>query len=62
MDIAQRIESVHTLKASEKHISFGVTLSGDVQGARMPASATAEPASVRSFMNTAKASCLKAPP
>lgn len=34
-DIAQRIESVHTLKASEKRISFGVTLSGDVQGPRL---------------------------
>jgi len=34
-DLAQRIESVHTLKASEKKISFGVTLTGDGQGARL---------------------------
>ncbi|MCC0078306.1 MAG: response regulator [Rhodobacter sp.] len=34
-DLAQRLESVHTLKASEKRISFGVTLIGDGQGARL---------------------------
>ncbi len=34
-DLAQRIESVHTLKASEKQISFAVTLTGDGLGARL---------------------------
>lgn len=34
-DLAQRVESVHTLKASEKKLSFAVTLSGDGQGARL---------------------------
>jgi len=34
-DLAQRIESVHTLKASEKQLSFAVSLSGDGQGARL---------------------------
>lgn len=34
-DLAQRIESVHTLKASEKKVSFAVSLKGDSQGARL---------------------------
>lgn len=34
-DLAQRIESVHTLKAAEKKLSFGVTIRGDGQLARL---------------------------
>lgn len=34
-DMAQRVESVHTLKASEKKLSFAVTLTGDGDGARL---------------------------
>lgn len=34
-DLAQRVESVHTLKASEKKLSFAVTVQGDGQGARL---------------------------
>ncbi|MFN4100187.1 MAG: ATP-binding protein [Pararhodobacter sp.] len=34
-DLAQRVESVHTLKASEKQLSFAVSLSGDGQVARL---------------------------
>ena len=34
-DLAQRIESVHTLKASEKKVSFAVTLRGEGQDARL---------------------------
>jgi PAS domain S-box-containing protein len=35
IDLAQRIESVHTLKASEKKLSLGVSIIGDGQGARL---------------------------
>ncbi|WP_370342428.1 ATP-binding protein [Pararhodobacter marinus] len=34
-ELAQRIESVHTLKASEKRISFGVSVTGDGDSARL---------------------------
>ncbi len=34
-DLAQRIESVHTLKASEKNLSFAVSVQGDAQGLRL---------------------------
>lgn len=34
-ELAQRVELVHTLKASEKKISFAVTLHGDGEGARL---------------------------
>ena len=34
-DMAQRIESVHTLKAAEKRLSFGVSMMGDGQIARL---------------------------
>lgn len=34
-ELAQRLETVHTLKASEKNISFGVSMIGDCDGARM---------------------------
>lgn len=34
-DIAQRVESVHTLKAAEKHLSLGVSIEGDGGGVRL---------------------------
>jgi len=34
-DMAQRIESVHTLKAAEKQLSFSVSVVGESQGARL---------------------------
>lgn len=34
-DLAQRIESVHTLKASEKKLSFAVSVRGEAEGARL---------------------------
>jgi len=34
-DLAQRIESVHTLKASEKQLSFGVTVQGEALSRRL---------------------------
>jgi len=35
IDLAQRIESVHTLKAAEKKLSFGVSVLGDADGMRL---------------------------
>lgn len=35
IDVAQRVESVHTLKAAEKQLSLGVSMVGDGQGARL---------------------------
>ncbi|WP_417600342.1 ATP-binding protein [Pararhodobacter oceanensis] len=34
-DLAQRIEAVHTLKASEKQLSFSVSVKGDAKGNRL---------------------------
>ncbi|HHX90837.1 MAG TPA: response regulator [Paracoccus sp.] len=35
VELAQRIESVHTLKASEKQLSFGVTVQGEAHAKRL---------------------------
>lgn len=34
-ELAQRVETVHTLKASEKQLSFGVTVQGDLTAKRL---------------------------